>query len=133
MCESANTLSVELRDWLETYMFAGESNAKKKAEKVATFFGDFKHHKSHAVGIFRDVAKEQGLLIDDLEDDQALQDAVLSVFHSTMLTFNFSNCVKLIENNLGRGFYVQAQPILLQQLMPQMVPQPQPAQQPAQS
>jgi hypothetical protein len=134
MCETAHALSKELvRDWLKAYMFAGELDPARKAERVARFFGDFKQHKSHSAGIFRDVAKSKGLIVDDLEADQNLQDAVLSLFHATMLTFNFSPCIKLIENNLGRGFYVLGQQVLMQQLMPQMRPpqQPQPPQQPA--
>lgn len=127
MCETANALSKGLvRDWLKAYMFAGQPNPARKAERVAKFFGDFKQHKSHGVGIFRDVAKSKGLVIDDLETDQNLQDAVLSVFHATMLTFNFSPCIKLIENNLGRGFYVLGQQVFMQQLMPQPQPQPGP-------
>jgi hypothetical protein len=125
MCESTHALSKGLvRDWLKVYMFAGSPGAARKAERAARFFGDFKKHKSHGVGIFRDVARSKDLTIDNLEDDPNLQDAVLSVFHSTMLTFNFSGCIKLIENNIGRGFYVQGQQILIQQMLPPQQPQP---------
>jgi hypothetical protein len=135
MCESTNALSRGLvSDWLKAYMFANLRDPEKKAEEAARFFADFTQHKSHAVGIFRDVARSKDVVIDDLETDPNLQDALLSVFHATMLTFNFSSCIKLIENNMGRGFYVQAQQVLLQGLMPQ-APQPQgapPAAPPAQ-
>ncbi len=126
MCETAHALSKGLvRDWLKTYMFADHPKPARKAEGVAKFFGDFKQHKSHGVGIFRDIAKSKGLVVDDLEADQKLQDAVLSVFHATMLTFNLTACIKLIENNIDHGFYVLAQPVFTQQLMAQ----PQPPQQ----
>ncbi len=123
MCETADALSRGLvRDWLKNYMFRNQQNAARKASTVAKFFGNFGLHKSHAVGIFRDLAKQQGLTIEDLEADQELQDAVLSVFHATMLTFNASICIKVIENNLGRGFYVQAQQIQIVQVPPPAPP-----------
>lgn len=126
MCETTNQLSRGLvRDWLKAYMFANDAKRKTKADKAAKFFSDFTIHKSHAVGIFRDQARGKGIVIDDLETDAGLQDAVLSVFHATMLTFNFSMCVKLIENNLDHGFYVQAQPIFVQPMLPPQQPPPQ--------
>ncbi|MGH9895093.1 MAG: SDH family Clp fold serine proteinase, partial [bacterium] len=48
-------------------------------------------------------------VIDDLELDQGLQDAVLSVFHATTHTFNGTPAVKLIENHHGRAYIQQAQ------------------------
>ena len=42
--------------------------------------------------------------IEDLESDQRLQDAVLSVFHATVQTFNQTRAVKIIENHKGRAY-----------------------------
>jgi hypothetical protein len=47
-----------------------------------------------------------------LEDDQALQDAVLSVHHATILTMNMTPAIKLIENDRGVAFIQQMQPII---------------------
>ena len=47
----------------------------------------------------------EGLIIEDLESDQKLQDLVLSVFHATMLTFDSGvGVVKIIQNHLGNMF-----------------------------
>jgi len=125
MCETTTELSRGLvEDWLKAYMLVNDSDRDLKAANAAKFFSDFTIHKSHAVGIFRDVARANHIEIDNLEDDSALQDAVLSVFHATSLTFNFSNCTKLIENNIGRGYYVQAQPIFMHQIMPNQPQKP---------
>ncbi len=65
------------------------------------------------------------MIIDDLEDDQNLQELVLSIFHATTHTFEGTPAVKIIENHLGNAFIktagVQQQmpipPQLFQQLM----------------
>jgi hypothetical protein len=128
MCEKSEELAKGLvRDWLAEYMFRERSNATELAKQIAAFFGDYTLHKSHNIGIFRDQAKSVGLVIDNLEDDESLQDAVLSVHHATMLTFQSTMCLKLIENDLGRGFYVNGAPVVVQQFqMPPMQPPPTP-------
>lgn len=51
-----------------------------------------------------DKAKELGLNIIALEDDEALQDAILSVHHCYMHTFQNTQAVKIIENQEGTSF-----------------------------
>ncbi|GAI15319.1 unnamed protein product, partial [marine sediment metagenome] len=59
------------------------------------------------------------LEIGNLEDDQDLQDLVLSVFHTTTHTFNATPAVKIIENHLGKAFVKQSQQLVLQVPPPQ--------------
>jgi hypothetical protein len=105
MCENAEALAERLvGQWLEAYMFAGRDDAPALAAETAHWFNNHQVHQSHGLGIGRDAAREQGIVIDDLEDDEDLQDLVLSTFHATAITFNQSPAVKLIENHLGRRF-----------------------------
>jgi hypothetical protein len=53
---------------------------------------------------------EQGLDVKDLEDDSELQDMVLSVHHSAMLTLSGTASAKLVENHHGRA-WIQAQQV----------------------
>lgn len=107
-CENAEKLAKRLvRSWLETYMFAGQEGAAKRAKAVADFFGDHRRHQSHSLGISRDEAREKGLAITNLEADQELQDKVLSVHHACMLTLGDTPTFKIVENNLGRGLFAQ--------------------------
>jgi len=63
-----------------------------------------------------------------LEDDQKLQDLVLSVHHGDRHTFNDTGTTKLLENHHGRA-YLQ---ILTEVMAPVVVPpQPPVPQQPA--
>lgn len=117
-CEAAEALAKRLaREWLEKYMFAGAYDAAKKAEHIASYFANYEIHQSHSLGIDREQAKGQGLLVDDLETDQALQDAVLSVHHATMHTFNGPS-IKIVENHLGRAYVKMTQQVVFQMPMP---------------
>jgi hypothetical protein len=39
------------------------------------------------------------------EEEEVLVDAVLSVFHATMITFDMTRCIKFVENHEGKGFF----------------------------
>lgn len=113
-CEAAEALAVRLvREWLTRYMFGGDPEAVSKAERVASFFANYEIHQSHALGIDRDQAKAQGVRIEDLEVNQDLQDAVLSVHHATMHTLQGAG-VKIVENHLGRAFVKVTQQLIMQ-------------------
>lgn len=112
-CRRAEDLARELvQNWLQDYMFVDYSDTKDKAKAAADFFADATLHKSHSRGIFRDEARKLDLNIIDLEADQSLQEAVLSVHHAAMHTVGSLPVAKLIENHLGRAFIRQAQVLL---------------------
>lgn len=128
-CERAEKLSKGLvQEWLAAYMFKQLSAtnpvaAQKMAQNAAEFFASYKQHSSHGVGIYRDEARKHGIVIDDLETDAALQDAVLSVHHAELLSLG--GTVKIIENHLGKTFAIQ-----IAAMQVQFAPQPPPPAQP---
>lgn len=61
---------------------------------------------SHARHIPKDACRNVGLHIIDLEDNQALQEAVLSLHHTYMILFDKFSVSKVVENQIG-GCYVQ--------------------------
>ena len=106
-CINALNLAEDLvAEWLRTWMFAGleRGKAARKARAIARKLSDHTKFKSHARPIHRDAAVALGLVVDNLEADQALQDLVLSVFHATTHTFGATAAAKIIENHLGRAF-----------------------------
>lgn len=114
LCEQTIKLAKEkVALWLWKYMFKGEQ--KDKAQEIAEWLGHFEEHRTHGRPIGYDLAKEKGLKVKRLEDDPLLQEAVLSVFHATMVTFQTTNCLKIVENHHGKGHYlivgVVAQPV----------------------
>jgi hypothetical protein len=115
ICADADKLSKTLvRDWLRDYMYKGLPEAEAKADQAADFFADTARHISHSRGIAREQLRDAlpDLKIENLEDDPALQDAVLSVFHAVSHTLSMSGAVKLIENHLGRRFIKQVQQVV---------------------
>lgn len=119
-CETAEKLSRGLvREWLVAYMLKNDPDAKKKAADIARYFASYSLHQSHGMGIARDDAQNRGVNVTNLESDQALQDAVLSVHHAAMHTLGGA-AVKLVENHLGKTF------AKLQQMMQVQVPVIQP-------
>jgi hypothetical protein len=126
-CQLARQLSERLvTDWLMRYMFAHSPTSTTLGADIASRLADHALFKSHSRFIDRNQAKAIGLLVDDLEANQGLQDDTLSVFHATMHTFNATPCVKIIENHLGKAFLKQSQQqIVVQPTQPPVQP-PQP-------
>ena len=102
-CYKAIELANELiREWLENgAMFDGDNKKAEKIENIIEYLNNNKETKIHSRHISAKKAKEIGLKVMDLEDNDALQDAVLSIHHCYMHTFSSSKAVKIIENHLG--------------------------------
>src|SRR5439155_6039188 len=131
-CELATKLSRSLvAGWLAAYMPSATPRAKWTAARIAAALARHANFKSHSRFISRDQAKKMGLVIDDLEADQAIQDAVLSIFHSFTHTFNVTPAVKIIENHLNKAF-IKLQPMTMNIRMPTFMPQLPPQSQPPQ-
>jgi hypothetical protein len=96
----------KVADWLEKFMFKGDADAQQKARTAAKWLADASNHKTHGRPISLQQAQTIGLKVVPLESDQTLQEHVLSVFHSTVLTFESSNCMKIIENHNGKGWFL---------------------------
>lgn len=119
-CKNAIALSKTLvRDWLAKYMFHGTRRASYAASFVARRLAAHKDHKSHGRHLDRDDCKKIGLIIDDLEQDQTLQDLVLSVFHASTMTFGMTPTAKIIENQNGKAFIKLSGKLRVLQQVPQ--------------
>lgn len=103
-CEDTINLSKRLvGDWLNQYMFSKSQN--KDGAVIAEWLCNSGEHRTHGRPITIDKALDKGLKVSPLEADQTLQDIVLSIYHSTMVTFEVTQCVKIIENQLGKGWF----------------------------
>jgi ATP-dependent protease ClpP protease subunit len=98
-----------VKEWLQTGMCSGEANPALAADKIVRELADHALTKSHARHIAIDRAREIGLKVVALEEDQKLQDAVLSVHHCCIQTLSATNAVKIIENHSGVAFVVAQQ------------------------
>ena len=118
-CVDQQDVAVRMvREWLQQYMLKDEPNAVAKADAASKWFGDYQHFGSHARRVSLVDVQNLGLKGSALEDDQALQDAVLSVHHSYSHTFGQTGAVKIIENHLGRAWVKMVQQVFVAQQGP---------------
>lgn len=93
------------KNWAEKYMFSEESDASKKADELGTYLSDRQTFLSHSRRLSRPrLKKETPMNLLSLEDDQELQDKVLSVYHAATATHNYREVAKLIENHHGETY-----------------------------
>ena len=89
-------------DWLAQRMFRDESDPEALAKATARHFSDAGLHKSHGRRIDREEARRNHLAVSDLEDDQALQDAVLTAYHLLSIAFDRTPTTKLFASGTGQ-------------------------------
>jgi hypothetical protein len=115
--------------WLERYMLAhsevpGEDR-QTVANQIAEHFGSeasYDCFRTHGRPIrIEELETLQGLRVRRLEEDDALQDAVLSIYHALDLTFR-GPAVKIVENHLGRRKVRAMQQFVLQGPQPPQAP-----------
>lgn len=91
---------------LETGMFAGKADGGEQARAVVNHFMATEVNLTHGRHIHRETCQESGLAVDEIEADQALQDAIMTVHHANMISFHVSNSVKTVENSEGRSISI---------------------------
>ena len=112
-CNKIVSWSKELaRDYLSGSMFLDElSKDPHKAQdiinRIIRILTDQNITKSHARHIPTQVCKSSGLKIKYIEDDQELQDIILSIHHASTLTIMNTSNVKIIENQNGQSYISQ--------------------------
>ena len=100
-CEKAIAWSAELAEqWLK------EVNPEIDFDKIKNVFLNHNNSYSHSRHMSKRDCKATGLNIVDLEANQDLQDAVLSLHHCYMILFDKFLISKVVENNIG-GRYMQ--------------------------
>ena len=109
-CQKAIDWSNQVvKDWLTTGMFAEESDADTKADRILQELGDHALTLSHSRHISLTRARDLGLKVTALEKDNKLQEAALTVHHACVQTLAGTNALKFIENQDGVAFVQQVQ------------------------
>ena len=104
-CYQAIELSKEILEYsLTEYMFFDDEKVDIKIKKIMDILTSHEATKDHGrhIGLSRCV--EMGLNIERLEDDDDLQDKVLSLHHAVMNILNNKQFIKLIMNQKGKMF-----------------------------
>jgi hypothetical protein len=106
--------------WLEKYMFRSHSRRKAWAKSAARHFNDATRHKSHGRRIDREEARSKHINIEDLEADQALQEAVLTSYHLVTILFEKGPATKVILSDTGKAWVKNWAPPQVPFLLPQV-------------
>lgn len=94
-----NTLAEE---WAKNYMFNGDPQAAQKASDVSAYLSNHANFLSHNRRLSRKhIENETPMNVVGLENNQDLQDAVLSVFHAVTASHGHRGFTKIIENHQG--------------------------------
>lgn len=99
--------------WVAQWMLSDQPDPAAAGKAVAKHFNDASTHKSHGRRIDRDEARQQNVKVEDLEDNQALQEAVLTAYHLMTIMFEQSPATKLLWSDMGKVYvksWVGAQP-----------------------
>lgn len=103
-CELAIDWSKDIaQTGLKEIMFKDDHERIPKSDKIISYLTNTEKTKSHSRHISSKMAKDMGLKIIMLEDEQTLQDLVLSIHHISMLTFDTLLVYKIVENNIGQS------------------------------
>ncbi|MDR1315838.1 MAG: hypothetical protein LBK13_03095 [Spirochaetales bacterium] len=117
-CEKAIRWSNDMvKDWLLRNMLASDPNATTTIQTILLELGDHSVNLAHNRHLSAEKCKSIGLIVKELESDQKLQDAVLSVHHIYFHTLNATPCFKIIENHNGIAFIQQVQSVMIPQNM----------------
>lgn len=110
ICKTTIDLAKDkVAEWLDTYMFKDLPAGERRGRAIADWLGNANVHKTHGRPINIDTAAAQGLRVTPLEASQTLQEKVLSTFHAATVTFDITQCVKMIENHEGKGTYLSVE------------------------
>lgn len=97
--DSIRLASELIKKWLSENMLA-ERNGPE-VDRVVAMLNEHKDSKDHSRHFDINKCKEFGLVVEALEDDNNLQDAVLSVHHAVDVTMSQVNVEKIIINQDG--------------------------------
>lgn len=104
-CQKAITWSEKMvSTWLKENMFLGNKDADSIVEAIIGELGSHAVTLSHSRHIHIDKLKSMNLNIIELESDNLLQDKVLSVHHSSIISLTQTPSIKIIENQEGKSF-----------------------------
>lgn len=113
LCAQADKLADELT---EQILEDKEIDPEIK-QRIKNTFAKNEESKTHSRHFDRDKCKEAGLEVINLEEDNELQDIVLSIHHCCMILAEQTQVVKIVENNIG-GCYIRSSNITPPVTMP---------------
>ena len=88
---------------------------RQKAKAIVRKLSSSTRNRTHNRHIHFDECQQIGLDVELIENDQELQELVLTVHHCFMHTLMNTDAFKIIENHLGAAFVKRQQVMVLKQ------------------
>lgn len=101
--ECINSINLS-SDLFSTWVKSGMQLSDDKVKNIVKLFNEHKDSMAHGRHFDIEFCKNAGLKIFQMENDQKLQDLILSIHHCYMQTFASCDCTKIIENNQGKAY-----------------------------
>ena len=101
--------SMLLEEWLSTCMFDDGGKSQETIQQIVSKLNEHDSSKLHGRHFDIDFCKSIGLNIVELENNEELQDAILSVHHAFMATFSGTGITKIIESNNDKAWMSSVQ------------------------
>lgn len=103
-CENALKYGREVAErGLAEVMFRDEEDGAQKAQQIAADLADHQKHRAHQRRLSRTYLRDLGMKIEYLEDDDDLQDLVLTIHHLCSHWFeHFPVIAKTVQSSRGR-------------------------------
>lgn len=117
---------------MQAHMFSDlpEPERSNRSKTIAAWFNSHSTHMSHGRELgYREVL-DQGVKVSLLEDDNDLQDAVLSAWHGVQMSLARVAVQKLIENSEGKAWVLSGAPTMQIAFGPAPAPPPDPSRPP---
>jgi hypothetical protein len=102
-----------VRYWLLSGMLKESPDSETTADAIINELSDHSLTKAHSRHLSAEKSRSLGLNVVDLEDDDTLQDLVLSVHHACIHTLSSTNEFKIIENHNGIAAIQSAQNVVI--------------------
>ncbi|MFW9874686.1 MAG: S49 family peptidase [Candidatus Thorarchaeota archaeon] len=111
-----------VKEWLLSGMFEEQDDVEDKVNNIVEDLGNHALTKSHSRHLSAKFCESIGLNIEMMEDDQDLQDLILTLHHICTITLEQTQSVKIIENHLGIAKILQMKTVITRVPMnPQIV------------
>lgn len=94
--------------WLRDNMYSDDSDADQKVEGILNLLCDHKASAMHNRHFSYKMLLDKGMKIKLMEEDDNLQDKILTLHHTYMITFQKSSVAKAIESSSGARWIISA-------------------------
>lgn len=110
-CQKAVAMSHDIvRQWLVRNMLSGDSDCDERADRIVGLLGHHEASAMHNRHFSHNELEKIGMHVSMMEDDDELQDRILTVHHAFMVTFQKAQLAKIIESSNGQRWLISEGP-----------------------